>query len=158
MTMALAVGLTTVALTVPSFASAFGNPAEVYSELSGQTPVEAWEEKRDADKTFGQLAEENGFGDAFKEAIQSVHEERVSELLEEGKITVEQAESILLDLENCEGEPGTHAGTHNLFYGGGYGQSGEYGLQNGEGKGHGRGQGGLRDGSGFGGRWNSDTE
>lgn len=152
------IGLAVTVMAIPSFAASLSNPAEIYGELSGKTSLEAWEEMRESEMTFGELAEENGFGEAFREAVQEAHKERVSELLEEGKITNEQAEIILADIEDCDGIPGTHAGTHGLYYGRGFGVNAENGLHSGYGRGQGRGQGGLRDGSGFGGRWNTDSE
>ncbi|GKT33774.1 hypothetical protein ADUPG1_002633, partial [Aduncisulcus paluster] len=115
----LLMGLVVTSMAVPAFAAELTNPAEVYSSLSGQTEVEAWQEMRDSGKTFGQLAEENGYGDAFQEAIKKVHEDRVNDLVEEGKITSEEAQEILNDIADCDGTPGEHAGTHGLFYGGG---------------------------------------
>lgn len=146
---ALLIGLIASSMAVPAFAAEAATPAEIYSELSGKSAEEAWTERHATDKTYGQLAEAAGFLEAFQEKVKALHEVRVKELLEAGKITPEQAQDILKDMEECDGQPGSHAGTHRLNYGNGIGQ--------GEGQGFRRG-GGLRDGNGFRGRWNTDND
>ena len=134
-----------VAMAVPTFASSFDRPVEVYADLAGMTVVEAWEEMRESDMTFGELAETNGFGDEFQATIKEVHEDRIEELLEAGVLTEEEAEAAYEQFEDCDGVPGAREGTHALGYGEGFGLRDGTGYGRGQGRGH-----GVRDGSGFG--------
>lgn len=144
-----------VFMAVPSFAASADRPVEIYAELTGQTVVEAWEEMREAEMTFGELAEENGVGDEFQSLIKDAHKARLDELVEEGRLTQEEADEILENIETCDGTPGSHAGTHGLYYGGGFGNRDGSGQGFGHGRGHGHGNGG---GFGNGNRWNEDDE
>lgn len=138
----LLLGLLVTSLAFPAFADTFTRPVDIYSEVSGLTVNEAWELRNDSDKTFGELAEENGIYEEFQVLIQAFNKERVSTLLEDGKITEDQADAWLEQIDNCDGTPGQHQGLHQRGLGGmqnGNGQGAGYGRQNGSGQGRGPG-------------------
>ncbi len=137
-------GTLLTAMMLPSFAGTSDRPVDVYAELAGKTAVEAWEEMREENLSFGELAQKNGFGDAFQAQIKEVHEARISEMVEAGFMTEEEAAVVREQIGDCEGTPGSHRGTHGFGYGAGNG------LQDGQG----RGRGGR--GNGFGHRFSND--
>lgn len=129
-------GLLTLALAVPVFADDISRPIDIFSDLSGVSVEEAWSLRHDSDLTFGELAKEKGVYDDFKSKMQALNEERIEGLLEDEKITEDQAEAMLDQMENCDGVPGTGVGINMKQYGG----SGN-GLRQGNGQGQGRGLG-----------------
>lgn len=142
-------GVLVASLALPTFADVFTHPVDIYSEVSGLTVSEAWELRQESNKTFGELAEENDIYEAFQELMQSFNKDRVNTLLEEEKITQEEAAEWLEQIEACDGEPGQHKGLHLSGFGGpqnGNGQGLGYGRTNGRGQGRGPGN-GFRNGN-----------
>ena len=142
-------GVLVASLALPTFADTFTRPVDIYSEVSGLTVSDAWELRQESNKTFGELAEENGFYESFQELMQSFNKDRVNKLLEEEKITEEEATEWLDQIEACDGDPGQHKGLHLNGFGGpqsGNAQGQGYGRTNGRGQGRGPGS-GFRNGN-----------
>ncbi|MTI47369.1 DUF2680 domain-containing protein [Sporosalibacterium faouarense] len=153
------VAVVLLALGGITFASGFDGPADTYSKLADISVEEAYQQ-RGIDKTFGQLAEENGFFEEFRNANLEYKKAILEEKVEEGVITQEQAEEIIKAMEEgCTLEPGTNrwGQEYGLCFGTNYGNQG-IGMNgaNGQGLGKGRGYGQRRgNGRGFGfSKWN----
>lgn len=94
----LAIGMTTL-----SFADAVFSPAQTYADLTGITLEEAYTLHYDSAKTYGTLAAEAGVYEAFFDQMIEAKITRINALVKEGKITEEQATTIIDALENCDG-------------------------------------------------------
>lgn len=127
-----------------AFADGFKTPAEIYSELKNITVEQAYEEVKENDKSFGQLAEDNGFLDKFRDQNQEERKAMLKQYVEEGKLTQEQADAMLERMDECltDGPLGRQGG---MRAGNGLGcelrEDGERGLGQGRGRGNGRGKG-----------------
>ncbi len=125
-----------------AIASGFGNPAEIYADLTGTTVDEAIAE-RGTDKTFGQLADEQGLLDEFRAANLESKKAILQQRVEEGVITQEQADEIIKQMEEgCTLEPGSNrfGQNYNLGFGRNNSMRGQ-GMGNGSRVRRGRGQG-----------------
>ena len=94
------VGIMAIGLSAMAFAD---SPQEIYSDLSGLSQEEAWNLRNDLDKTFGELAEENGFYDEFFTLNQADKFEMIDEKVADGTISLEEATDLKASLENCDG-------------------------------------------------------
>ncbi len=103
------IGVLTIGLGAMSFADAFSSPAEAYADLSGMSVAEAYELKG-ADKTFGKLAEENGFLDDFEAATRAGKINIVQARVADGTLEQEDADEIISQINDCEGTPGSRLG------------------------------------------------
>ena len=107
-------GILVLSMGVISFASTFESPADEYANLMGISVEEARLER--GDKTFGQMAEENGILDEFRENMLELKKERLSNLVKEGRITQEKADEILMKInEGCTFEKGSRNGLMKEF-------------------------------------------
>lgn len=107
-------GVLVLSMGVVSFASTFESPADEYANLMGISVEEARLEK--GDKTFGQMADENGILDEFRVNMLELKKERLADLVEEGVITQERADEILSQMdEDCTLEPGSRNGLMKEF-------------------------------------------
>ena len=124
-----------------SFAATSWNPAEIVAGLTGRTAEEV-ETARDAGTSYGAQAAEEGKLEDFQEERLAAYEARLKELVEEGRLTEEEAadrlEAMTARIEQCTGD-GTGAGAGQC-----------QGFANGNGVGRGMGR-GVRNGSGRGG-------
>lgn len=137
------VGVLLIALGGIVFADGFSTPAEIYANLTGKSVEEVYEQ-RSLDKTFGQLAEENGLLEEFQKANLENKKAILQQRVEEGIITQEQADEIIKAMEDgCTLEPGTHmlGREYNLGFGRGNEKGSGYGRGYGKGNGKGNGQG-----------------
>jgi len=100
LTMLLVMGLVVISLvgTTVFAAEVIKTPAEVYSDLSGVSVNEAYEQ-RGSDKTFGQLAEEIDKYDEFREEMLNNKKAIIAERVKKGQITQEQADELLSAIE-----------------------------------------------------------
>lgn len=156
-------GLLVVGTGAMTFADTLQSPAEIYAEEAGITVEEAYAQ-RGTNQRFGELAQENGLWDAFKEQFLGVKSSRIEDLVESGDLSQEEADEILATMEDCDGSDperllqgmgmgfGRNGGVNA---GNGYGAQSGNGLRDGSGAQNGN---GLRDGSGAGqgGRWNQN--
>ena len=97
-----------IALSVMGVA-AYNEAAETtLSQLTGKT-VEQIRELKENGMRWGDIAKDAEQFEAFKEAMFNNMKERFAQLVEEGKITQEQADDRLAQMqerhENCTGEP-----------------------------------------------------
>ncbi|SKC59131.1 DUF2680 domain-containing protein [Maledivibacter halophilus] len=142
------VGGLVLSVGIVSFAGSLSTPAEIYGNLTGKTVEEAYE-LRGNDKTFGQLAQDAGVYDKFKDSFLESKKEVLADRVEKGTITQEKADEIVKLMEtNCDGTGSQRLGQkYGIGFGNGNGQG--KGLGGGLGKGLGRGNGAGR-GNGFG--------
>lgn len=137
-------GVMVISLGAVAFADSVMTPAQVYSDVTGKTVEEAYED-RQSGKTYGQLAQEEGKYDEFKEQLIENRKELLEERVEDGTLTREQADYMLQRMEECDGtNPGQNGfglGRGNGGCGYGNGQCGFGGQGRGAGKGFGQGQG-----------------
>lgn len=96
------IGVLAIGFGAISFADAFTSPVEIYSELAGVTVAEAYELKG-TDKTFGDLAKEEGFWDEFVEATIAGKIAMVEARVADGTLEQEDADSIIEQLNDCDG-------------------------------------------------------
>lgn len=122
-----------------SFADATFRPSEILANLLGKSTEDVYELRLESGKTFGQLAEENGVYSEFSEATLEAKKARLSELVEEGKLTQEEADQMLENFEACDG---TQSGLGRGLFGKGSGGQGCNGQGLGQGQGKGNGMGG----------------
>lgn len=120
-------------------------PAEIYSDVKGITVEEAYTQKG-TDKTFGQLAAENGVSDEFKQKMLEDKKEKINQKVKDGIITQEKADEFIKQLEenvkNCDPSNPARLGQKlNMRFGNGNGKGKGMGQGNGQGRGLGRGMG-----------------
>lgn len=88
-----------------ALASDVFSPAEKLSELTGKSVEALYEAK--GDKTFGELASENGVLDEFKENMLQNKKNILDQRVAEGTLTQEEADEIysklLENIETCDG-------------------------------------------------------
>lgn len=97
----LIVGLLLVASigTVAFATDGYTNPSEIFSGLAGITVDDAHELRMDG-KTYGELAEEQGFLEEFEKLNLENRIALINLRVEEGTITQEKADEIITILEN----------------------------------------------------------
>lgn len=131
------VGLVVLALAATSLtAFAFtgvSTPAEIVANLTGKTVDEVTEERFDSNKTYGEIAYDEGLWDEFNEEMLKSKKAYLDEKVVEGALTQEEADEIY---ENIQERQEYCAGN-----GGGYGGMMGYGFGNGGGRGFGQGRG-----------------
>jgi hypothetical protein len=115
------IGVLAIGLGAMSFADVANSPAGVYASLAGISATEAYELKG-VDKTFGELAEENGFLEEFELATLSGKLAIIEEKVADMTLSQEDADEIIARINDCEGTPGEKLGE---FYMMKFGQSGE---------------------------------
>lgn len=131
-----------------SFAGSRFGPAEIYADLTGTTEEAAYALKLETGKTFGELAEEAGVYDAFREATHANKVAWINEKVASGELTEEEAAQLIENLENCTGEKTSMM--KGLFGQNGTGKGcGGTGLGNAQGEGNGQ-RSGARNGGGMG--------
>lgn len=121
-------------------AADYQTPAEAAASVTGKEVEDVVKERMETGKTFGSIAAESGKLEEFKKLMLEAKEKILSEDVEKGVITQEEADDILDAVKErqaaCDGT--------------GYGQGGGYGFGGGcgLGRGYGRGAGfGRRNGS-----------
>lgn len=81
-------------------------PADVYSGLTGKTTEEAWQ-MRQSGKRFGQLADEEGVLEDFRQKMLENKKALIQDKVDKGLLTDEQADEIIKNMEdnmmNCDG-------------------------------------------------------
>ncbi len=121
-------------------------PAEIFASLTGKTVEEAYSQRAEEDKSFGQLAIEAEKFDAFTAEMLESKKALIQQRVDEGTLTQDEAEAFIAAmedrLENCDGTGnGDRLGQG---YGMGFGRRGG-GFGSGGSRGYGRGAGrGLR--------------
>ncbi len=136
----LTVTILLVAATTVWAATAAKTPAEIYTNLTGTTVKEAYEQRTAENKTFGQLAEEADKLDEFKEQLLESKKSILQQKVEDGVFTQEQADAFLKVLEEriaaCDGSG--NGGRLGRQFGAGFGRGAGCGSGMGFGKGAGR--------------------
>lgn len=82
------------------------NTAEMTAEITNQSVESVLEQKKNENKTFGQIAKEAGKLEEFKQKKMEMKKAKLDKLVEEGKITLEEAEEKLekskIKMDRCE--------------------------------------------------------
>ncbi len=143
----LAVGATSVTAFA---ASNFKTPAEITSDVTGRTIEEVTQEKFEKGTTYGTIAKDSEKLDEFKSEMLENKIAILNERVAEGSMTQEQADEIILALEEnqavCDGSGSARTGQQ---FGAGFGGMMGNGSRNGNGQGQGQGR-GLGNGQGMG--------
>lgn len=121
-----------------AFADSSFNPASVFAKLKGVDQETAYQMRTEANLSYGELAEKEGFSDEFRTEMQEVKKARLDELVLAGEITQERADEILANFETCDGSR-QHMEENKGLFGKGQGQGQGQG-HHGNNKGMGRGQ------------------
>ncbi|KDR96243.1 Protein of unknown function [Peptoclostridium litorale DSM 5388] len=131
-------GVMVISLGAVAFADSVMTPAQVYSDVTGKTVEEAYED-RQSGKTYGELAQEEGKYEEFKEQLLENRKALLEERVEDGTLTREQADLMLQRMEECDG---TNPGQNGFGLGRGNGGcgNGQCGF-GGQGRGLGQGRG-----------------
>lgn len=129
----LLVGVMMLGATGFAFADAPFGPASVYAGLTGITEEEAYDLHLSTGSTFGELATEAGVYDAFKEATLDSKITIINEMVASGDLSQEDADTIIAQLEDCDGTQDTVLQGSDL----GFGQKAQSGEHRGLGNGHG---------------------
>lgn len=129
-------------------------PADIVGRLTGRDATDVRQERIDTSKTYGQIADEAGVLDAFKEENLDLKKQIVQEKVDNGQMTQDNADQLIQNIEenqvNCDGTGSAQLG-QGAGLGAGQGMGAGNGLRDGSGAGQGMGAGnGLQDGSGAG--------
>lgn len=98
-------GTTTIGGSVFA-ASQYSNPAEMTAGVTNQSVESVLEQKKNENKTFRQIAEEAGKSEEYKAEKLQMKKDKLDKLVEEGKLTQEEADERLekaeKNQERCE--------------------------------------------------------
>ncbi|MDK2823450.1 MAG: hypothetical protein PWQ67_612 [Clostridia bacterium] len=123
-----------------AFAATYTHPSEMVANLTGKTQDEVFN-LRSQGKTYGQIAQENGVLEQFKNNMLEYKKAIIDERVNQGLITKENGEAIKKALEEriaiCNGTPDPNRMPLGQQFGGGLG----FGRGQGRGMGMGRGMG-----------------
>lgn len=97
------VGVIAVGSMSLSFAASPFKAADIYAGLANITVEEAYAIKLESGDTFGELAKEAGFYEAFAEATLASKITMINGLVAEGELTQTEADALIASLENCDG-------------------------------------------------------
>lgn len=97
------VGVIAIGSMSLSFAASPFKAADIYAGLAEITVEEAYAIKLESGDTFGDLAKEAGFYEAFAEAVLASKITMINDLVAEGKLTQAEADALITSLENCDG-------------------------------------------------------
>ncbi|NCC75460.1 MAG: hypothetical protein EOM08_03385 [Clostridia bacterium] len=97
-----------VAFASVSFAaSIYGSPAEIIAGLTNK-PVEEVYADREAGKSYGEQAADAGALEAFQDERLALMQDRLAQLVEDGRLTQDEADARLAQIEAaieaCDGE------------------------------------------------------
>ncbi len=148
----LAIGATSLTAFA---ASQYSTPAEALAGITGRTVESLVEERKESNKTYGTIAQEEGKLDEFKLEVLEMKKANLAAQVDQGKITQDKADDIIEKLEenqaNCDGtgraQVGRKLGAKFGSNGEGLGNGGENrgnGQARGQGSGRGMGMGGMR--------------
>lgn len=99
-------------------ASGYQTPAETAASLTGKAVSEIIQERFDTGKTFGQLAAEAGKLEEFKKERLKAKEEILTENVETGTISQEEADTIIDNIKERQAAcDGTGCGYGRSWYG-----------------------------------------
>jgi hypothetical protein len=101
------IGVLAIGFGALSFADGFGSPAETYADLKDMTVEDAYIEKGQ-NGTFGDLAKANGLGDNFSAAMIKNRTSVLQEKVESEEITQDQADTIITQMADCNGDGEAH--------------------------------------------------
>lgn len=152
----LAALVVAIAVPVVAFAAELTTPAELVAKLTGKS-VQEIQEQHTANKTYGQIAQENGVLEQFEDEMLELKKAIIDQRVKDGVLNQERGEElkrIFAEKKSaCNGTPGENRQELGKKNGGGLGfgrgLDGEMGQGRGKGEGLGRGQ-GSRMGSRFG--------
>lgn len=97
------VGVIAIGSMSLSFAASPFKAADIYAGLANITVEQAYAIKLESGETFGDLAKEAGFYEAFAEAVLASKINMINNLVADGKLTQAEADVLITALENCDG-------------------------------------------------------
>lgn len=115
----------TAALSAAAFATTVYSPAEILANLTGKTTTQVYELREDG-KTFGQIADENGVYESFKNDMLENKKAIIDQRVQEGSLTAEQGEAFKKAFEEkmatCDGSSVASRERLGQKFGGGFGK------------------------------------
>ena len=127
------------------------SPAKFFAQQKGITEEAAYQLRREEGKSFGELAQDQGVFEGFREQALEQRKLMLAEMVKEEVITQEKADEVLTAIEDCDGtmEQQRLLQETGLFgQGGGFGQGAGNGLKAMDGEGFGAKEGGYGQGGG----------
>ncbi len=123
------------AMTVTAYAaSTYETPAEAAAAVTNKTVEEVVAQRQDTDMTYGQIADEAGKLDAFKDAMLEIKKDILDQRVTDGTLTQEKADEIYKAIQdnaaNCDGTGSAEIGKN---YGVGFGMKSGNGTCDGSG-------------------------
>ena len=116
------------AASLTAYAFTFNSPAEIVANLSGKSVEDVTEEKFDSNKTYGEIAYDEGKWEEFREEVLESKKAYLDEMVEEGVLTQEEADeyyNYMLEMqEYCDETGGNGRGAGCGFGGKGMGFGG----------------------------------
>lgn len=111
------------AMSLTAFAaSAYSTPAEAAAGVTGKTVEEVVTERQDTGKTYGEIADDAGKLEEFKNEMLEIKKDALAQKVADGTITQEKADEITKAIEenaaNCDGTGSAGIGQN---YGAGFG-------------------------------------
>ena len=138
-----ALGVTSVTVFA---ASKYGSPADAAAALTGKSVEEVLQVRQEENKTLGTQVDEVGKLSEFQLEILEQKKEVLQERVTEGRMTQEEADGILLTLEEnqltCDGTTSGIGMMNGIGFGNGMMNGNGNGYQNGNGNSSGNGLGG----------------
>ena len=117
-------------------ATNYKSPADIASKVTGKPVEEVVKEKVDSNKSYGELAKDQGKLEEFKNEMFDYKKEVVKEKIEEGAITKEEGDKFLAEMEKhqefCNGTGRRANGESGMAFGFGHMMGkGHHGGENG---------------------------
>jgi hypothetical protein len=112
------------AMSVTAFAaSTYKTPAEAAAGITGKTVEEVITQRQDTGKTYGEIANEAGKLEEFKNEMLEIKKDALARKVADGKLTQEQADEIIKTIEeNAENCDGTGSAGTGQNYDAGFGR------------------------------------
>lgn len=141
-TVILAAGATTLTAFA---ASNYSTPAEAVAGITGKTVDEILIEKQETNKTYGEISDEYGYLNEFKEEMLEIKKDILDKRVQAGLITEEESNKLLETIEenqlNCDGSGYGQGQNSGIGLGGMMGNGSGIGSGRGRNKGCGLGSG-----------------
>lgn len=99
----LAVAVMVMGTMSVAFADASWGPASIFAGEMNITEEEAYEMRVERNKTFGELAKEEGVYEDFKAEALEVKKEMLNQMVKDGEMTQTQANEMIKAFEDCDG-------------------------------------------------------
>jgi len=91
--------LALAATSLTAFAYTNNSPAQIVSELTGNSIEEVTAKRNDSDKTYGQIAYDEGLWEEFSKEMLENKKAFLQEKVTDGTLTQEEADTIFANIE-----------------------------------------------------------